>query len=49
MTAFALAGDVDDVNERAWQAAWLAERLGLETAPGPGPGAVGDFGSKAAN
>jgi hypothetical protein len=37
MTAFALAGDVNDVaghderlaNERAWQAAWLADRLGL--------------------
>jgi hypothetical protein len=29
MTAYALAGDIADENERAWQAAWLAEHLGL--------------------
>jgi hypothetical protein len=34
MTAYALAGDVDDVNERTWQAAWIVDRLGLVTAPG---------------
>jgi hypothetical protein len=45
MTAYALAGDVDDVNERAWQAAWLAERLGLVTAPGP-PGRASSDASR---
>jgi hypothetical protein len=33
MSAYALAGDIADENERAWQAAWLADRLGLVTAP----------------
>jgi hypothetical protein len=50
MSAYALAGDVDDVNERAWQAAWLAERLGLETAPGlPGRAPSDASGSTVAN
>jgi hypothetical protein len=33
MSAYALAGDIADENERAWQAAWLADRLGLVAAP----------------
>jgi hypothetical protein len=32
MTAYALAGDITDETERAWQATWLADHLGLVTA-----------------
>ena len=38
MTAYALAGDVDDIDERTWQGAWLVDRLGLVTGSRPSPG-----------